>query len=83
MARLAQEAGVLLVINSDAHSVHQFEYLRYGVFQARRGWVRRENVINTWSVSKLLGWLKSRRSGEKSQSTRRKPFQEKPQISTI
>ena len=83
MARLAHEAGVLLVINSDAHSVHQLEYLRYGVFQARRGWVRPENVINTWSVSKLIGWLKSRRSGEKVQPTRRKSLREKPQISTI
>jgi DNA polymerase (family 10) len=66
MARTAQQAGVLLAINSDAHSVHQFDYMRYGVFQARRGWVDAGNVINTWTVSKLMSWLASRRSAVKA-----------------
>jgi DNA polymerase (family 10) len=57
MCRAAQEAGALLAINSDAHSAAQLEYMRYGVFQARRGWVRAENVVNCWSTSKLLAWL--------------------------
>src|SRR5688572_561922 len=39
MARAAQEAGALLAINSDAHSVAQLEQIRYGVFQARPCWV--------------------------------------------
>jgi DNA polymerase (family 10) len=60
MCRAAQEAGALLAINSDAHSAVQLEYMRYGVFQARRGWVSASNVVNSWIPSKLLAWLKSR-----------------------
>ncbi len=39
MARAAQEAGVLLAIGSDAHSTAQLDQIRYGVFEARRGWI--------------------------------------------
>jgi DNA polymerase (family 10) len=60
LARTAQEAGTLFAINSDAHSTSQLEYMRYGVAQARRGWIEGKNVINTWPTSKLLSWLKSR-----------------------
>jgi DNA polymerase (family 10) len=62
MARAAQQAGVLLAIDSDAHSAAQLEQIRYGVFQARRGWVEAHSVINTWTWSKLSRWLKKRRS---------------------
>jgi DNA polymerase (family 10) len=58
MARAAQEAGVLLAINSDAHSVLQLEYVRYGVFVARRAWVQPQSVVNTWPWAKLQRWLR-------------------------
>jgi DNA polymerase (family 10) len=58
MARAAQEAGVLLAINSDAHSVSQLEYVRYGVFVARRAWVQPGSVVNTWPWAKLQRWLR-------------------------
>jgi DNA polymerase (family 10) len=58
MARAAQEAGVLLAINSDAHSVTQLEYVRYGVYVARRAWVQPQSVVNTWSLAKLQRWLR-------------------------
>jgi DNA polymerase (family X) len=61
MARAAQEAGVLLAIDSDAHSIAQLEQIRYGVYQARRGWVEARSVVNTWPLSKLNRWLRSRR----------------------
>jgi hypothetical protein len=51
-------AGALLAINSDAHSSAQLEQIRLGVFQARRGWVRPESVVNTWPWVKLKAWLK-------------------------
>ena len=60
MARAAQEAGVLLAIGSDAHSTAQLDQIRYGVFQARRGWVEARSVINTWPWVKLSGWLNHR-----------------------
>ncbi len=60
MARAAQEAGVLLSIGSDAHSTAQLDQIRYGVFQARRGWIEARSVINTWPCSKLRRWLERR-----------------------
>jgi DNA polymerase (family 10) len=57
MAKAAQEAGVLLAIGSDAHSIAQLDQIRYGVFQARRGWIEARSVINTWPWVKLNGWL--------------------------
>ena len=62
LARTAQEAGALLAINSDAHSTAQLDQIRYGVFQARRGWIEARAVLNTWSWAKLNRWLKARPS---------------------
>jgi DNA polymerase (family 10) len=61
MARAAQEAGALLAINTDAHSVAQLELIRYGVFQARRGWIEARSVVNTWPWAKFSRWLGQRR----------------------
>ena len=58
MAKAAQDAGALLAIGSDAHSAGQMENVRYGVLQARRGWIEAKSVVNTWSWSKLDKWLK-------------------------
>jgi DNA polymerase (family 10) len=49
----AIEFGVKLVINTDAHHKDQLNYMEYGVFQARRGWVEPADVINTYSIEKL------------------------------
>ena len=61
MARAAREAGVLLAINSDAHSASQLEYVRYDVYVARRGWVQPQTVVNTWPWTKLQRWLRRER----------------------
>lgn len=45
--QLAKEEGVLISINSDAHSVLDFNNLRFGVGQARRGWLEKDDVLNT------------------------------------
>ena len=60
-ARRARELGVLLSINTDAHSEEEFDLLHYGVAIARRAGVTKNDVINTWSTDKLLNWLKSRK----------------------
>jgi DNA polymerase (family X) len=46
-AKAAAEAGVTLVIDSDAHWPRTLANMRYGVFTARRAWVSRESVANT------------------------------------
>lgn len=62
MARAAVEAGAVLAINSDAHSAGQLDVIRYGVFQARRGWVEARSVVNAWSWARLSRWLVKRRN---------------------
>jgi DNA polymerase (family 10) len=59
-ARRALELGIKLSINTDAHNDTDMDLMHFGVSTARRAWVEAENVINTWSVQKLLKWLKSR-----------------------
>jgi DNA polymerase (family X) len=46
-ARAAADAGVPVLVNTDAHSVRNFELLRYGVATARRAWLTPEQVANT------------------------------------
>ncbi len=56
--RKAVEAGVRLVIDSDAHSVNHIRYLEFGVAQARRGWAEKKDVINTKPLKEFLSCLK-------------------------
>jgi DNA polymerase (family 10) len=59
-ARQAIEMGILLSINTDAHSPGELNLMHFGVATARRGWVEAKHVINTWEPERLLGWLRSR-----------------------
>jgi DNA polymerase (family X) len=59
--RLAKERGVLLSISTDAHSVGEMDYLRYGIGQARRGWLTRSDVVNTLTLDELLELFRRRR----------------------
>jgi DNA polymerase (family 10) len=59
-ARRAVELGIKLSINTDAHSAEDMDMMHFGVSTARRGWVEKDQVINTWNSSKVLKWLKSR-----------------------
>lgn len=60
-ARRAKELGIPISINTDSHSEEDFDNLFYGVATARRAWLTRDDVINTWSTKKLLDWLKKRK----------------------
>ncbi|MEM5365187.1 DNA polymerase/3'-5' exonuclease PolX [Paraburkholderia azotifigens] len=51
--RMAKDHGVLVSINSDAHSVAQLDNLRYGVNQARRGWLEKADVLNARPLAQL------------------------------
>jgi len=52
-AHAAKQAGVKLAISTDAHSTDAFECMRFGVDQARRGWLTTDDVINTRSLAEL------------------------------
>jgi len=62
--RRARELGVVIAINSDAHTAAGLDVIRYGVGVARRGWLEAEQVLNTWSLPKLQEWLATRRRPE-------------------
>ena len=55
---LAKEAGVLVSINTDAHSIADLDNLRYGVGQARRGWLEAKDVLNTRPLAALRKLLR-------------------------
>jgi DNA polymerase (family 10) len=59
--RQAKDAGVLISIGSDAHSVDELRHLRFGVQQARRGWLEAKDVLNTRPLGELRRLLKKRR----------------------
>ena len=54
----AKEAGCLFAIDSDSHAKDQISFLKYGVAQARRGWVEKSDVINVWPLAKMRLMLK-------------------------
>jgi DNA polymerase (family 10) len=56
--QLAREEGVPVAISSDAHRIQDFENLIYGVGQARRGWLERDDVLNARSLKDLRPLLK-------------------------
>jgi DNA polymerase (family 10) len=55
--RMAKDEGVLVAISSDAHSVLDFGNLRYGVGQARRGWLEAKDVLNARGLKALMPLL--------------------------
>ncbi|YCA43111.1 DNA polymerase/3'-5' exonuclease PolX [Bacillus sp. JZ8] len=54
----AQEQGVKLVINTDAHNLDMLEDMKVGVSTAVKGWIRKESVINTYPLEELRAFLK-------------------------
>jgi len=53
LARAAAEAGVGVVVSTDAHRIHELDNLELGVAQARRGWLTAEQVVNTRSWAEI------------------------------
>lgn len=50
----AKDLGVKIVISTDAHSIDQLELMKFGVMVARRGWLEKEDVLNTRPLRFLL-----------------------------
>jgi DNA polymerase (family 10) len=56
--QMAKAEGVLVCVNSDSHSVHQFDNLHFGIGQARRGWLEARDVLNTRSLKEIKRLLR-------------------------
>lgn len=54
----AKEIGAKIAISTDAHSTEELSFMSYGVNQARRGWLERDDVINTRKWNELKKLLK-------------------------
>ncbi|NLX04583.1 MAG: DNA polymerase/3'-5' exonuclease PolX [Phycisphaerae bacterium] len=51
--RQAKEAGVRIAICTDSHDVHHLDFMAFGVYTARRGWLEAQDVVNTLSAKEL------------------------------
>jgi DNA polymerase (family X) len=60
-ARRAKDLGIKLTISTDAHRPAELDLMHYGIAVARRAWVGADDVVNTWPLEKVLGWVKGRR----------------------
>jgi DNA polymerase (family X) len=58
---MARDAGVMLVISTDAHSTGQLGQIKYGVITARRAWARPKDVLNTRPLPAVRKWIAQKR----------------------
>jgi DNA polymerase (family 10) len=56
--RQAKQHGVKVVINTDSHHIAHLEKIRYGILQARRAWLTKEDVLNTLPATKFAKAMK-------------------------
>ena len=56
--RMAKQHGVKIVINTDAHHTSHLPKIHYGILQARRAWLTKEDVLNTLPVSQFAKAMK-------------------------
>lgn len=68
--KLAREYGVPIVISTDMHVENQFDFMAYGVAIARRGWLEKQDVLNTLPYEQLMRRLKAIRAMKEKKSTR-------------
>ncbi len=52
-AKSAKEMGIKFAISTDSHNKVSMQYIKYGIFQARRGWIEKKDVINALSLREL------------------------------
>lgn len=58
--KLAKELGIKVVVGTDAHSTDSLAFMRYGIDQARRGWLSSNDVLNTYKWQELQKLLRRR-----------------------
>jgi DNA polymerase (family 10) len=58
LIRQALKNGVKLVIDTDSHATEHMDLMKYGVWNARRGWAKKIDVLNTLEYNNFIEWLK-------------------------
>jgi DNA polymerase (family X) len=64
--RMAKERGVKIVISTDSHSTANLRFMKYGVITARRAWIEKNEVINTFPTDEFLGVLRAKPGASKT-----------------
>jgi len=59
--RMAVDAGVKLIVNTDAHDTAGLQSMRFGVAIAQRGWAKKEDILNTQPIETILDWVAKKR----------------------
>jgi len=58
--KMAKDMGIKVAISTDAHRTSDLDYMRFGIGQARRGWLERDDVLNTRSWKEIKKLLRSK-----------------------
>ncbi len=61
-ARRAKDLGIPITISTDAHTIPQLDYMRYGLAVARRAWIGPSEVLNALPERELIEWLDGKRA---------------------
>jgi len=59
LIRQAIDKGVKLLIDTDSHATAQMDIMQYGVYQARRGWATKSDILNTLEYNEFIKWIQS------------------------
>jgi DNA polymerase (family 10) len=68
--RMCKERGVKVVISTDSHNAGNLAFIRYGVVMARRGWLEKKDVMNTFPAKEFLGALRAK-PGDKKKAAKK------------
>lgn len=61
-AKIAKDKGAKFTLDSDAHAIGQMQFQKYAIAVAKRGWLEKDDVLNTLPLKKLLRFWEKRRS---------------------
>ena len=57
-SRKAKESGIMFSLGTDLHAIEHFENMRYGISVARRGWLEKKDILNTYPAAQILRKMK-------------------------
>ncbi|PKM76065.1 MAG: DNA polymerase/3'-5' exonuclease PolX [Firmicutes bacterium HGW-Firmicutes-15] len=58
LARRARDYDIKIAINSDAHHKNDLKLIKYGILNARRGWLEKKDIINTWTLDEINAYIR-------------------------
>lgn len=57
--QMAMEKNVKIAINTDAHAIEQLRFMEIGVKYAQKAWLKKENIVNTWTVQQFEQYIRT------------------------